>query len=72
VIYVDRKNVPADLPATINGMRTRYIIMDRLHVTRSYATPVERRSRCMSRPAPRPADFNLLGNVRSRDLGLNF
>jgi hypothetical protein len=36
VIYVDRKQVPASLPPTINGLRTRYIIMDRLHVTRSY------------------------------------
>jgi hypothetical protein len=37
VIYVDRMHVPAQLPPTINGVRTRYVFMDRLHVTRSYA-----------------------------------
>ena len=37
VIYVDREHIPARLPATINGIRTRYVFMDRLHVTRSYA-----------------------------------
>lgn len=37
VVYVDRDRMPADLPATIGGMRTRYVIMNRLHVTRSYA-----------------------------------
>jgi len=47
VIYVDRKNVPAQLPATISGIRTRYVIMDRLHVTRSYATPLQSHSRCI-------------------------
>jgi hypothetical protein len=40
VIYVDRNRLPAQLPATVNGLRTRYIVMDRLHVTRSYASPV--------------------------------
>lgn len=48
VIYVDRRQVPASLPATISGLRTRYIVMDRLHVTRSYAKGLETRSRCMS------------------------
>ncbi|MGP8250967.1 MAG: hypothetical protein ACLQHF_02970 [Terracidiphilus sp.] len=48
VIYVDRRQVPASLPATIGGLRTRYVIMDRLHVTRSYAKGLETRSRCMS------------------------
>ena len=48
VIYVDRRQVPASLPATIGGLRTRYVIMDRLHVTRSYARGLETRSRCMS------------------------
>ena len=37
VIYVDREHIPAQLPSTIQGVRTRYILMDRLHVTRSYA-----------------------------------
>jgi hypothetical protein len=49
VIYVDRKQVPASLPPTINGLRTRYIIMDRLHVTRSYLTePARSQSHCLS------------------------
>ncbi|WP_162601652.1 hypothetical protein [Occallatibacter savannae] len=37
VVYVDRNRMPSELPATLAGMRTRYIVMDRLHVTRSYA-----------------------------------
>jgi hypothetical protein len=72
VIYVDRKNVPADLPPIINGMRTRYVIMDRLHVTRSYATPLPTRSRCMPHTAPERAKNNLLEFSGSRDLGLKF
>jgi len=52
VIYVDRKQVPSTLPPVINGLRTRYVIMDRLHVTRSYlAGPVKAQSRCMPRAA---------------------
>lgn len=72
VIYVDRRNVPVQLPATISGLRTRYVIMDRLHVTRSYASPIQSRSRCTLHSAPRPADFNLNGFKRSRSLGLPF
>ncbi len=48
VIYVDRRQVPATLPATIDGLRVRYVIMERLHVTRSYAAGLQSRSRCMS------------------------
>jgi hypothetical protein len=70
VIYVDRRSVPAQLPATISGMRTRYVIMDRLHVTRSYATPLQSRSRCMPHPAPEPAGFDLLGPKRRSILDL--
>jgi hypothetical protein len=62
VIYVDRRMVPAQLPATVNGMRTRYVVMDRLHVKRSYATQVRSRSRCMPKPAPEAFDpFKLIG-----------
>ncbi len=50
VIYVDRKAGPVEMPAIINGMRTRYILMDRMHVTRSYATPIHPRVHCLSRP----------------------
>lgn len=72
VIYVDRKNVPAELPPIINGMRTRYVIMDRLHVTRSYATPVQSRSRCMPHPVPRRAKNDLFEFPGDHDLGLKF
>ena len=51
VIYVDRKKAPAQLPATIDGLRTRYVLMDRLHVTRSYAQAVQPRSHCIGIPA---------------------
>jgi len=52
VIYVDRTQVPATLPATINGLRTRYIIMSRLHVTRSYlGGQIRRQSQCMAHAA---------------------
>jgi hypothetical protein len=47
VIYVDRKQMPATLPQTIGGLRTRYVVMDRLHVTRSFAVPFEARRHCM-------------------------
>jgi hypothetical protein len=49
VIYVDRNRLPAQLPATVDSLRVRYIVMDRLHVTRSYAAPS--RLHCMARPA---------------------
>ena len=57
VIYVDRTQVPATLPATIDGLRTRYIIMNRLHVTRSYlGGQIRQQSHCMAHPASRPLD----------------
>ncbi len=70
VIYVDRRNVPAQLAPTINGMRTRYIIMDRLHVTRSYAQSIQSRSRCMPHPAHEQSNLDLLRT--SNDLDLKF
>lgn len=51
VIYVDRRQLPAVLPTIIGGVRTRYVVMDRLHVTRSYATPFEARRHCMPHEA---------------------
>jgi hypothetical protein len=47
VIYVDRKRIPAQLPLTLSGLRVRYVVMDRLHVTRSYSAPFESRLHCM-------------------------
>jgi hypothetical protein len=64
VIYVDRRHVPAQLPATIGGLRTRYVIMDRLHVTRSWMAPTPTRSRCMAHGAERPQGLDLLGARR--------
>jgi hypothetical protein len=56
VIYVDRNQVPAMLPPVIDGLRTRYVIMDRLHVTRSYLegpvrSLVRSMDHCMAHPA---------------------
>ena len=47
VIYVDREHIPAQLPSTMNGVRTRYVFMDRLHVTRSYAASFPAPHHCM-------------------------
>jgi len=71
VIYVDRKMVPAQLPATIEGLRTRYVVMDRLHVTRSYAAAVQSRGHCMARPKPAPAGSLGLIDMK-RPLSLQF
>jgi hypothetical protein len=70
LIYVDRKRVPADLPQIVNGLRTRYIVMDRMHVTRSYASRVQSRSRCLSHPAAKHS-FDPLSVSLPRSLGLN-
>jgi hypothetical protein len=57
VIYVDRRQVPATLAPTINGLRVRYIIMDRLHVTRSYLTgPVRQQSHCTAHAVTHQTD----------------
>jgi hypothetical protein len=62
VIYVDRTQVPATLPASINGLRTRYIVMNRLHVTRSYlGGQIRQQSHCVPHPAARGSnDFDPL------------
>lgn len=71
VIYVDKNAVPAQLPQTIGGLRTRYIVMDRFHVTRSYLSATPRRSRCMAQPIAVPGDgFGLLNAKRLRGLNL--
>jgi hypothetical protein len=68
VIYVDRRMVPAQLPVRVNGLRTRYVVMDRLHVTRSYAGHVRRRSRCMAAPAASAFDPRKLFGPRGLNL----
>ncbi len=65
VLYVDRKRVPASLPQTMGGLRTRYIVMDRLHVTRSYAAPFEPRRHCLPHPASGGFDPASLTRPRS-------
>jgi hypothetical protein len=71
VIYVDRKHIPARLPSTFSGLRTRYIVMDRLHVTRSYAAPFESRRHCMPHAkASEPGAFDPESLVRPRSLKL--
>jgi len=57
VIYTDRKKNPSQFPQTLGGIRTRYIVMDRLHVTRSYLSQVESRSRCIP-PGRLNQEFN--------------
>jgi hypothetical protein len=61
VIYVDRNRLPAALPATVDGVRTRYVVMARLHVTRSYAMPSPSKLHCMAHKASQPMRRNPLG-----------
>jgi hypothetical protein len=57
VIYVDRRQVPATLPPVINGLRARYVIMERLHVTRSYLQgPNRSTGHCMAHPVTHQAN----------------
>ncbi len=51
VIYLDRTRIPRRLPQAIDGLRTRYVMMDRLHVTRSYATTVQSARHCLPHEA---------------------
>ena len=69
VVYVDRGQVPARLPATIRGLRVRYIVMDRLHVTRAYLSGTEARSHCVPHPAETSV-LDLLNGRRLRELRL--
>jgi hypothetical protein len=71
VIFVDRKHIPARLPSTVSGIRTRYVVMDRLHVTRSYATPFESRRHCIPHAkASQTGTFDPESLVRPRSLKL--
>jgi len=77
VIYVDRKHIPAQLPSTIAGLRTHYVVMDRMHVTRSYAAPIQSKLHCMPHAASgQPANsgqqsFTPFDALRPRSLKLN-
>jgi hypothetical protein len=71
VIYVDRKQVPAELAQTIGGLRTRYVVMDRLHVTRSFAVPFVPKSHCMPHPVPaQNDDVDPMKALKPQSLGL--
>ena len=71
VIYVDRKQLPAQLPAMVSGLRTRYIVMDRLHVTRSYATPIQLNLHCVPRAsAGQTTGYDQMELFRLRNLKL--
>ena len=56
IVYVERRNRPAQLAPTIGGLRARYVVMDRLHVTRSYAAPFQTTNHCLPHP-PAPAVY---------------
>lgn len=60
VIYVDRRRIPAQLPVSINGVRTRYVFMDRLHVTRSYAARFPATHRCAPAGEQEPGEQELI------------
>jgi hypothetical protein len=71
VIYVDRTRVPQQLPQTINGVRTRYIVMDRLHVTRSYAATLQSTRHCMPHSIATPSKpFDPADDDKPRSLNL--
>jgi hypothetical protein len=70
VVYVDRRHVPAQLPQSFGGLRTRYVVMDRLHVTRSYAAPMASRAHCMPK-AVEGQTSGLLNLFRTRRLKLD-
>ena len=65
VIYVDRRPLPAQLPQTVGGLRTRYVVMDRMHVTRSYAAPYEPRGHCLPHASKQSFDPSSLATPRS-------
>lgn len=68
VIYVDRKRLPAQLPPTVGGLRARYVVMDRMHVTRSYAAPMQGKLHCMPHRAAGITGASGLGNSNPADL----
>jgi hypothetical protein len=72
VIYVDRKRIPPQLPQIIGGLRARYVVMDRMHVTRSYATPLEPARHCMPHQAGgQTGDFDPLTAFKPRSLNID-
>ncbi len=70
VIYVDRTRIPGSLPQAINGLRTRYVVMDRLHVTRSYAPALQSTRHCLPH-APQKDGFDPGDLEKPLSLNLN-
>ena len=71
VVYVDRRQVPANLPAMLGGLRVRYVIMDRLHVTRAYLSATPSQSHCMPKAAPVwPSGLDLINTHALRELNI--
>ena len=68
VIYVDRTQVPRELPAVIDGLRTHYVVMDRLHVTRSYAAPGPTRSHCLAHTGAIGSELHLMSHPMKLNL----
>lgn len=62
VIYTDRKKLPVELPQTIGGLRTHYIAMDRLHVTRAYSSAVQSRPRCTAHGLSNDSQVRIAGS----------
>lgn len=54
IIYVDRHHTPTELQPTYNGLRARYLLMDRMHVTRSYTQPNFTRRTCSANRSASP------------------
>lgn len=46
IVFVDRKREPKETPSTIGGLRVRYIVMDRFHVTRGKNNENPARLKC--------------------------
>jgi hypothetical protein len=71
VIYVDRNRIPPHLPSTVAGLRTRYVVMDRLHVTRSYSATSESGRHCMPhKPGSLNSSLDPASGMRARSLDL--
>jgi hypothetical protein len=71
VLYVDRSRIPAELPQSISGIRTRYVVMSRLHVTRSFAAPFEPRLHCTPHASSmQKSTFDPASAFQSHTLGI--
>ena len=69
ILFVDRRKVTGNLPESIEGQRVRILLMDRLHVTRSHATPAHRISGCFSPHQPSSAaEDSLRQNTQDPEL----